>query len=82
LTSGSNCWVLLQGELRKRRVRVFVSLRDVSSTPVDVMRSFLPLAASASSVLGALERPLFFQPSGESSAPEKGSTGSLHVLYT
>lgn len=45
------------------------------------MRSFLPLVASSSSVLGELERPLFFQPTGES-MHEDGATGSLDVLYT
>ncbi|KAF1775007.1 ODA1/DCC2 family [Phytophthora cactorum] len=69
--------LLTHGELRKRRVRVFLSLRDASSTPIDVMRSFLPLAASSSSVLGALERPMSFQSSG----PSAGA-GSLNVLYT
>ncbi|KAL4145970.1 hypothetical protein PRNP1_011843 [Phytophthora ramorum] len=73
--------LLTHGELCKRRVLVFVSLRDVSSTSVDVVRSFLPLAASSLSVLGALDRPLFFQPSGESTH-EDGASGSLNVLYT
>ncbi|OWZ21152.1 putative membrane protein [Phytophthora megakarya] len=71
--------LLTHGELRKRRVRVFVSLRDVATTPVDVMRSFLPLVASPSSVLGALERPMFFQPTRDSS---NDGQGSLNVLYT
>ncbi|KAE9096505.1 hypothetical protein PF010_g16324 [Phytophthora fragariae] len=70
--------LLTDGELRKRRVRVYVSLRDVSTTSVDVMRSFLPLVASSSSVLGELQRPLFFQPTGESTH----DAGSLNVLYT
>ncbi|KAE9000050.1 hypothetical protein PR003_g18708 [Phytophthora rubi] len=70
--------LLTDGELRKRRVRVYVSLRDVSTTFVDVMRSFLPLVASSSSVLGELQRPLFFQPTGESTH----DAGSLNVLYT
>ncbi|ETP52095.1 hypothetical protein F442_02845 [Phytophthora nicotianae P10297] len=69
--------LLTHGELHKRHVRVFVSVRDVSTTPIDVVRSFLPLAATSSSVLGALERPMFFKPSGESQ-----SAGSLNVLYT
>ncbi|KAK1942496.1 hypothetical protein P3T76_005995 [Phytophthora citrophthora] len=66
--------LLTHGELRRRSVRVFVSLRDVSTTSVDVMRSFLPLSAS---VLEALERPMFFQPK-----ETKHGDSSLNVLYT
>ncbi|CAI5731737.1 unnamed protein product [Hyaloperonospora brassicae] len=67
--------LLTHGELRKRRVRVFVSLRDVCATVDDVMRSFLPLAASVSSVLGTLECPLVCQSTGM----KNSVTG---VLYT
>eukprot|EP00644_Phytophthora_capsici_P005618 jgi/Phyca11/4442/fgenesh1_pm.PHYCAscaffold_2_\ len=66
--------LLTQGELLQRRVRVFVSLRDVSTTSGDVMRSFLPLSAS---VLQVLERPMFFQPK-----ETKHGDSSLNVLYT
>ncbi|KAL3659169.1 hypothetical protein V7S43_015748 [Phytophthora oleae] len=66
--------LLTHGELRQRPVRVFVSLRDVSTTSVDVMRSFLPLSASA---LEALERPMFFQP-----RKTKHGDGLPNVLYT
>ncbi|KAG7398004.1 hypothetical protein PHYBOEH_011836 [Phytophthora boehmeriae] len=70
--------LLTHGELRKRRVLVFVSLRDVSALPGDVMRSFLPLAESSSSVLGALERPLFYQPSSS----KADASANRNVLYT
>ncbi|KAG6612041.1 Mitochondrial Protein Translocase (MPT) Family [Phytophthora cinnamomi] len=73
--------LLTDGELRKRPVQVFVSLRDVSTTAADVVRSFLPLVASSSSVLAALERPLFFQPTGEATHEDRPA-GSLNVLYT
>ncbi|KAF4315424.1 hypothetical protein BBO99_00008908 [Phytophthora kernoviae] len=79
--AGISAALLTHGELRKRRVRVFVSLRDVSALPGDVMRSFLPLTASPSSVLGALERPLFYQPSSDA-ARQVGANASLNVLYT
>lgn len=69
--------LLTHGELRKRHVRLFVSVRDVSTTPIDIMRSFLPLAASSSSALAALEPPMFFKPSSRAA-----ETGSLNVLYT
>ncbi|RLN52615.1 hypothetical protein BBJ29_009102 [Phytophthora kernoviae] len=79
--AGISAALLTHGELRKRRVRVFVSLRDVSALPGDVMRSFLPLTAPPSSVLGALERPLFYQPSSDA-ARQAGADASLNVLYT
>ncbi|RLN74303.1 hypothetical protein BBJ28_00005638 [Nothophytophthora sp. Chile5] len=74
--------LLTHGELRKRRVRVFLSLRDVSTLPGEVVRSFLPLVASSSSVLAALERPLFFQPNNTNATHEDSAKASLNVLYT
>uniref|UniRef100_M4BSA3 Proteasome assembly chaperone 1 n=1 Tax=Hyaloperonospora arabidopsidis (strain Emoy2) TaxID=559515 RepID=M4BSA3_HYAAE len=67
--------LLTHGELRQRRVRVFVSLRDVTTTVDDVMRSFLPLAATASSVLGRLERPLVYEST-------RKNNSAIGVLYT
>ncbi|CAI5736021.1 unnamed protein product [Peronospora destructor] len=70
--------LLTHGELRKRRVCVFVSLRDVSTTPFDVMQSFVPLTASSASVLSVLERPRFFQPTDDSTRQDS----TVSVLYT
>ncbi|CAH0478278.1 unnamed protein product [Peronospora belbahrii] len=69
--------LLTHGELRKRRVCVFVSLRDVSATSFDVMQSFMPLIASSSSVLGMLERPTSFQPT-EKFTHQNGAVGVLY----
>ncbi|KAJ8564174.1 hypothetical protein ON010_g7169 [Phytophthora cinnamomi] len=51
---------------------------ELRKRPVQV---FLPLVASSSSVLAALERPLFFQPTGEATHEDRPA-GSLNVLYT
>ncbi|KAI9920064.1 hypothetical protein PsorP6_015599 [Peronosclerospora sorghi] len=69
--------LLTHGELRQRRVRVFLSLRDVGAATIDVMRSFLPLTASSSSVLGMLERSRSLLPPNEL----KQHNGVLSVLY-
>ncbi|CAI5700814.1 unnamed protein product [Peronospora effusa] len=70
--------LLTHGELRKRRVRVFVSLRDVSTTSFDVMQSFMPLTASSASVLSVLEQPRCFQPTDDSTRQKS----AVSVLYT
>ncbi|KAL7685697.1 putative proteasome assembly chaperone 1, ODA1/CCDC63 family [Plasmopara halstedii] len=44
--SGIPAALLTHGELRKCRVQVFLSLRNVSCTPIDVIESFQPLLTS------------------------------------
>jgi hypothetical protein len=65
---------LEQGELRKQSVSVFISLRDVATSPGDVVRSFLPLVA----LLG-WELPSEFKPTTTATTP---ATPEVSVLYT
>ncbi|TDH66973.1 hypothetical protein CCR75_004538 [Bremia lactucae] len=68
--------LLTYGELRKHHVRVFVSLRDVSSTSSDVMRSFMPIAVS---MLGTREDgSINFELGGF----YNDRTSTYNVLYT